>query len=152
MYTLCVMKKVLLLPTLLIFGAFSLQPIVDAQNAKVSASTKSEKKVNDFGLRDRLASEKQIAMLKLTKSQLEKVKKLQSASSKEISVLTEEGKNISHEHAPGEPCPGCAHADKVRKAYAKYYAGLGEILTSPQQLALANLVKKGSENKTSKLN
>lgn len=121
-----------------------------AQDPQPKPAVKAEQPLTDFGLGDRLVSHQQARALKLTSSQRTRFSKLQSATRAEIKKLTEAGKKISHSHAPGEPCPACAHAAKVRAAYRKYFTELGKILTAEQERTLTQLVRRENEATRSK--
>jgi len=116
-----------------------------AQDPQPKPAAKAQQPVPDFGLKDRLVSDQQARALKLTSSQRTRFSKLQTATRAEIKKRTEAEKKISHSHAPGEPCPACAHAAKVRAAYRKYFVELGKILTAEQERTLTQLVRKENE-------
>jgi hypothetical protein len=99
-------------------------------------------KVDHFGLRDRLMPSKYRTALRLDRTQLGKISKLDASSKQVLDQLKEEGKNLSHEHGDDEECPACLHGEKVRAAFEKYYRELGKILDSKQEESLRKLVKQ----------
>jgi hypothetical protein len=99
-------------------------------------------KVDDFGLKDRLMPTKYRASLKLSPKQLDTVKNLDVSWQKTLDKLAKEAKTLSHEHADGEECPACVHAEKVQAAYKGYFQGLGSLLNTTQKEQLRSFVKK----------
>lgn len=142
MYTQGVMKNFLNILVVGLALSLGVSTLATAKEPAAGPAVQAEKKVDDFGLKDRMLSDNWRDALKLSKAQLESLKKLHATSSKEIEKLVEQGKTISHSHAPGEPCPGCAHAEKVREAYKRYHKSLGEILTANQENNLRKMVQK----------
>jgi len=119
--------------------------IASLASAAVAQSGPVQKNAEDFGLKSRLMPASYREPLKLTKAQMDALKRLDAEAKKKLDKLTEEGKNLSHEHAEGEECPACAHADKVRAQYREYHVALGRILTDAQKASLKRMVKRDDE-------
>jgi hypothetical protein len=127
---------------LMLVSVLGFANLATAQKANSAAAAKVEAKKESLGLDVAPLPEKYKTKLKLTKNQQSRVAKLNSSAKKEFAKLEVEGKNIPHSHAPGEPCPACAHSAKVRQAHSRYYVELAKILNNNQKNSLRALVAK----------
>lgn len=133
---------------LMLVSALGFANLATAQKADSAPAVKTSAKKESLGLDVAPLPEKYKTKLKLTKNQKGQLAKLNTASKKEFAKLEVEGKNIPHSHAPGEPCPACAYAEKVRQAHGRYYTELNKILTSNQRTNLKALVAKDKAAET----
>lgn len=133
----------ILLTTLLV----SSHSFAQSAFAQSSNSTTVSKKIDDFGLRDKLLPVALRSKLNLNEKQLGVVNKLDSSTKKLLDKLAKEGKFLTHSHGDGEECQACAHAEKVRATYRGYFAKLGEVLTEPQKKQLKSLTQATTSNK-----
>lgn len=133
---------------LMLVSVLGVANLATAQKADSAPAVKAEAKKESLGLDVAPLPEKYKTKLKLTRNQQSLVAKLNTTAKKELAKLEVEGKNIPHSHAPGEPCPACAHAEKVRLAHSRYYVELAKILNNSQKNSLRALVAKDKAAET----